>query len=337
MNNISSSRDAVRDIAKALCIILVVYGHMCIGMDVWGGIPEGSLLNFITFLIYSFHMPVFFLLAGYNALGGLRRHNPQTYLQGKLWSIVYPYLVWSTVFVVMKMLVSAQVTRTLGPADLLKIPYHPFAQFWFLYALMLMHVAALALRNRIDILNIGAAAAALVGLMFPEQLPNIILRTVLHLPFFCAGLALAPRAFPSVAPKSYRFLLLVMFAGTLVASGWVAYPGAGVLTPLAVPLTMAAGMALILGLSQTLAETRLSGRLAWLGRQSMVIFLAHTIFTFGVRAALKKAKIDDVTANLALGTLVGVFAPLALYAVLARVGLESWAGFNGKSPLKRTA
>ena len=345
MHHIAIARDASQDIAKGICIVLVVYFHMCIGMVYWGGIPEGSLSAFIAFLIYVFDMPVFFILAGYNALSGLKRHSAQTYLHGKLWSIVYPYLIWCSVFVVMKMMASAELTRTLGPTDLLKIPYHPFGHYWFLYALMLMHAAALMLRNRLNMLYIGSAAAALGALIFPEQLSNIVLRTALHLPFFCAGLALALRALPLVSPKPYRFLILAVFAAVFVISGWAAYPGSdwalhageGVMMPIAFPITMAAGVALTLGLSQALAETRLSASLAWLGRQSMVIFLTHTLFTFGVRSVLKKAGIDDVAANVILGTVFGVVGPLAFYALFARMGLDSWAGFNGKSPLKRTA
>ena len=345
MLHVPSTRDQSQDIAKGICIVLVVYFHMCIGMAYWGGLPEGSLSSFAAFLIYVFDMPVFFILAGYNALSGLKRHTAQTYLHGKLWGIVYPYLIWSTVFVVMKMMASAQLTRTLGPTDLLKIPFHPFGHYWFLYALMLMHVAALLLRDRLVVLYIAAAVAAVAAVMFLEQLPNIMLRTALHLPFFCAGLAFAPRPLPLVSPKPYRFLILAAFAAAFVVSGWIAFPGSdwslhageGVMMPIAFPLTMAAGVALTLGLSQALAETRLSGVLAWLGRQSMVIFLSHTLFTFGVRSVLKKAGIDDVATNVIIGTLFGVGGALAFHAVLARLGLDAWAGFNGKSPLKRTA
>ena len=345
MHHIAIARDASQDIAKGICIVLVVYFHMCIGMVYWGGIPEGSLSAFIAFLIYVFDMPVFFVLAGYNAFGGLKRHSAPTYLHGKLWSIVYPYLIWSTVFVIMKMMASAQLTRTLGPTDLLKIPFHPFGHYWFLYALMLMHVAALMLRSRINILYLGSTAAAVGAMIFPEQLSNILLRTALHLPFFCAGLALAPRALPLVSPKPYRFPVLAAFAAVFVVSGWAVYPGSdwalhageGVMMPIAFPVTMAAGVALTLGLSQALAETRLSGALAWLGRQSVVIFLTHTLFTFGVRSVLKKAGIDDIATNVILGTVFGVVGPLAFYALLARVGLDSWAGFRGKSPLNRAA
>ena len=52
------------DYAKGLGIILVVYGHISEGVFNAGMTMNRSLYTTIDTIIYSFHMPLFFLLSG---------------------------------------------------------------------------------------------------------------------------------------------------------------------------------------------------------------------------------------------------------------------------------
>ncbi len=132
------TRDPIQDIAKALAIILVVYGHMARGMAEAGLVGLGGWLQVLDFMIYTFHMPTFFLLAGYNSCGSLSRHGWPDYLRGKGWGIVYPYFLWSAVLVLAKLAMAAHVNHQSGLAQLLETPYSPISPFWFLYVLMMM-------------------------------------------------------------------------------------------------------------------------------------------------------------------------------------------------------
>ena len=53
---VANDRDAYYDIIKGLLIILVMIGHF---------LPGTLSDNYLRYIIYSFHMPVFFLLSGY--------------------------------------------------------------------------------------------------------------------------------------------------------------------------------------------------------------------------------------------------------------------------------
>ena len=82
------------DYAKAIGIILVVYGHVARGVFN-AGLPmdEGEFV-LVDSIIYSFHMPLFFFLSGLffrfaakAGRGGL--------IINKVDTIVYPFIVWS--------------------------------------------------------------------------------------------------------------------------------------------------------------------------------------------------------------------------------------------------
>lgn len=52
-------RDNSYDIAKGLCIVLVVFGHAERGLNGSGAPPHFSLIGFADYAIYTFHMPFF--------------------------------------------------------------------------------------------------------------------------------------------------------------------------------------------------------------------------------------------------------------------------------------
>lgn len=74
------------DILKGLAILLVVVGHM--------EYAEGTA-NPGRMLIYSFHMPLFFMLAGYTAALSLSRNpNLLKFISRRFLSVMVPYICW---------------------------------------------------------------------------------------------------------------------------------------------------------------------------------------------------------------------------------------------------
>ena len=74
------------DILKGLAIVLVVAGHM--------EYAEGAA-NPGRMLIYSFHMPLFFMLAGYTAaLSFSRNGNLLKFVERRFLSVMVPYICW---------------------------------------------------------------------------------------------------------------------------------------------------------------------------------------------------------------------------------------------------
>ncbi len=71
------------DIAKAIGILLVLLGHL---------IPDGY--NSLKSVIYSFHMPLFFILSGMT----LKDLNFTIFAKKRFYSVLLPYLLWAAIF-----------------------------------------------------------------------------------------------------------------------------------------------------------------------------------------------------------------------------------------------
>ena len=50
----------------------------------------------MSFGLYTFHMPLFFFLAGLNVPHSLRR-GTGPFLSSKVWTLAYPYVLWSLI------------------------------------------------------------------------------------------------------------------------------------------------------------------------------------------------------------------------------------------------
>ena len=77
-------RNVTFDIFKALAIWLMVTGHLL-----------GETSNLLLYVIYSFHMPLFFVVSGYFAGG--RCESWRVSLRKKVTGLLVPYLIWSAV------------------------------------------------------------------------------------------------------------------------------------------------------------------------------------------------------------------------------------------------
>jgi hypothetical protein len=84
------------DFAKGVGIILVVIGHVWYGLHNGGiAIPEKLDLG-VERWIYSFHMPLFFFIAGLFAISSMGKAG-KVFLSDKLATIGYPYVLWSLI------------------------------------------------------------------------------------------------------------------------------------------------------------------------------------------------------------------------------------------------
>lgn len=179
-------RNLTFDIAKAIAIWLMVIGHLLDGSS-----------NMLRYVIYSFHMPLFFAVSGYFAGG--RTESWRVSLRKKVTGLLVPYLIWSTVsFLVHAALLLYQHRLDQIGAEALNI-YVYARSVWFLMALFLTAVlfdlAARAARAcRVPVVLVGlivwlGLAAAYHGeilrfgkwvFLFPFYLVGYGLRTLVE-------------------------------------------------------------------------------------------------------------------------------------------------------------
>ena len=310
-----NERQAWIDVARGIGVILVVYGHVLGGLVGAGIFPNGSSAQWMSFGLYTFHMPLFFFLAGLNVPHSLRR-GTEPFLSSKVWTLAYPYMLWSLIQGGAILLAAHDVNTPVTIADLLAIPYRPMAQFWFLYALLICHLlAATLLPNRIGVLAGVAAVGFLVFQLLPVR-PDLAL-TLHHLPLYVAGLC-ASRAVSAWQPARGRAAVALIW-GTFVLATMFAGPASGFDHN-----GFAAVPACVLGVAGVVWVSKLvdGGWLAVVGRQSMTIYVLHILAAAAARMALLRLHVPpQPELYLLAGTAVGVGVPMVAHVVLSRAGL----------------
>ncbi len=92
-------RNPYPDILKGMAILLVILGH-CIQFGSGSAYEAGAFFqsNPLFIWIYSFHMPLFMILAGYFTAGSLQRYTGTECIVRRIRSLVIPILAWSVVY-----------------------------------------------------------------------------------------------------------------------------------------------------------------------------------------------------------------------------------------------
>lgn len=102
----SSKRLKYLDIAKGIAIILVVLGH-CFPENIFGGEDYIDKIGRIIYdFIYSFHMPIFFYIAGFLFYNSWKSHNNVT-MKKKAKRLLIPYITFSTIYIPLRLLLSS--------------------------------------------------------------------------------------------------------------------------------------------------------------------------------------------------------------------------------------
>ena len=329
------------DYARGIGIVLVVVGHTLGGLKNAGVLASDPLHDWI----YSFHMPLFFLLSGLFVTRAADGPAAE-FVAGKVRTVAYPYLVWSVLQTLVQFVLAPFTNQKVAVASLLTILYRPVMQFWFLYTLFAVFLLFLGLYK------LGARAAALlavgiavylyaqVGSLGPWGVPYSVAN---HFLYFALGVAVAGNVHGWVGGRGpARSVGLALLAFALLTA---AVLGGIALTVWGKPLAAAIGMAGTALIASVLAG---AGRLSFLhtwGRKSLQIFVAHTIASAGLRIVLQKLLgIDAPVVHILGGIAIGIAAPLLLDAVCERVGFRyafTWpkatpavaAARAGRSPL----
>ena len=156
------------DVAKAICMVLVVFWHY---------MPENSPEWYTIFLkdITPFRMPLFMFASGYLYMATKKQIVYSDYLKNKLLRLLLPYLVVSIIIVSLK-LVSQTNLDVDNPVTLLsyvKILYMPEAGFflWFIWAIWWMLILIPLFKTRMS--RLLFFIFALVVHYIPLELTNI--------------------------------------------------------------------------------------------------------------------------------------------------------------------
>lgn len=137
------------DVLKGITIILVVIGHAVQGVVSSQHLTlntEYSSIFILKQIIYGFHMPLFFIIAGLFINSWTKRGFKEAILQ-KIIRLLVPYFIWSAITAIAMQFAINYTNNGLGIKDFLLSPIIPFSQYWFLYVLFFIHMIYYILVN----------------------------------------------------------------------------------------------------------------------------------------------------------------------------------------------
>jgi fucose 4-O-acetylase-like acetyltransferase len=335
------------DSARGIGIILVVIGHAL------GGLIDSPLgegldgFRRLFFSIYTFHMPLFFLLSGVLVMKRLEK-GQAAFLKALVPSIIWPYFLWS---ILQFTLIYAAGTLVNRPAEsywlvILSLPWNTVSQFWFLYVLFWMHVLSVVIIPRIGREGFVMVAIALKALVLVLPLPVPVKLVFNHLLFYAVGVWLTTAGLEAIiiGHKNWiKALLLPALAVAIIFVTLVAVPQYGADLPLIgaaspeianlawrFPAMAAAvfGVAAIIALASLpgIADARF---LPWLGRMTLPIFVLHVMFIAGARIIIMRSEIVTAPALILIVCVaVGLVGPLIVERFTRSLGLNRWLGFQ---------
>jgi fucose 4-O-acetylase-like acetyltransferase len=318
------------DTARGIAIILVVYGHVLVGLHDGGFFSTANPLWLSYYTIYTFHMPFFFLLAGLNVRRSMAK-GKKSFLWGKVWTIAYPYFLWSAIQGWIQLqatrLAPSSVNHAASSLSLEAFFLHPGSQFWFLYVLFICHaVAFLVGRSKGILVLAGISSIILSSFSVGGSLSHA-------LPFYILGIMLSSyveRWTPSLKTSLLAGSTGVLLFTVAVHFGRTASHG-NAASLFSLPAALS-GIALLCLLGQVIARAgdRLTQVLKTIGAMSMTIYILHIMADSVARFVLKHLGIESTTDQLLFGVIAGVGLPMIAHVafdklhLLTALGLASW-------------
>ena len=199
-------RDITFDIAKGIGIVLVVIGHY---------IPDNApswYIGFVSF-VYHFHMPLFFMIAGFFYERSIKKIGYWRFVRSKFERLMFPYFILSWAIIGIKILVDGfmQVDHPVSISALYRVFYFPEAGYflWFVYVLFLIFciVPVFKSGNRLVLLSLLS-----LGLAFWDTAPEYfcIEQFCLNSIFFVSGMWVARKSWIEQAIYRYSILWIVI-------------------------------------------------------------------------------------------------------------------------------
>lgn len=313
------------DIAKAICIILVVIGHY-----IPDNAPEWYVMN--REFIYSFHMPLFMFASGFIYIAFKKEESYGHFLMKKVKRLMIPYLVTSVLIVTIKLLTegSAYVENPVTVLSYIKVLYSPEAGYflWFIWALWWMFVIVPILKTKRS--RLIGFVIALVLHYSPITFTQIFCLEQMRqmMVFFMLGVVAYDfkKMYISYA-KKLAIPIVLLFAGSEYVYLCNNFAGGGItLIRNFVPYF---GIATVMYVSTWLSYNKtlvVSKALCWMAPSTYIIYLFHTTFEGFTKAIVHQIPLltnPDNNLWFVVGAIiviiVGVLGPILLHKyVLAR-------------------
>lgn len=181
------NRNIYVDVQRGILIILVVFGHAIDNVinGSWGESASNSF-KIVHDIIYSFHMPAFFIISGMFSYKWVEK-DFYTFLLGSVKKLVIPYFSWVIIVSIIKNMTTSIQKNPIRWIEALKSPIVPFEQYWFLYVLFCVEIIFFCLNKVIsDTLGgYGILIISIIGVLVCLVIPDVwIIRLIIKYFFY---------------------------------------------------------------------------------------------------------------------------------------------------------
>jgi fucose 4-O-acetylase-like acetyltransferase len=332
------------DYARGIAIILVCYRHVYEGSKEAGiAVGNYSFLEHINIFLYSFRMPLFFIISGLFITAGLQKKGIKLYVETRARAILWPYFLWGILQLSLQMVFTKYTNGHPTPSSYLNLLYQPreCAQFWYLYALFNVSVLYALVKY---FLRVPAIYNILIGLVFfyasaliyQQDIKTGFVFDILHyyiffsIGDFLSGYLLDKKNRSFLESGKLLLLLLVPFIGgqiyfllTNLNHSTSKYMHVEFYQPFIFLLIAFMGCAFVISLTFYLQKKNVMQWLTVLGRNSLYIYVSHVIVFACVRIILSKFfGIQNVAVIILSGMISGLLVPLLLYRLAVQLKMR---------------
>lgn len=314
------------DIAKGITILLVVFGHALQGVVDSNSLSfdsNNSSIYILKEVIYGFHMPAFFIISGLFLDSWVSKKLDQAIKQ-KLTRLVYPYFVWSLLTACFMQIGSSYTNNGLGLKDFLFSPIVPFSQYWFLYVLFFFYLVTYTMHSLFrDKYKICLLIISLVIFVVNPLIPDVwILDSIgKYFIYFSIGAFLLPYFKQKSTLKTSKIILVCIiftvvnfFYMNLLWRDFKLATYYYYLIPAIVGSLLAFELSIYI--SDNIYLKRVTECLAFLGENSMQIYVMHLIPLAGLRIVCEKIL---GLSNLWIVVLITFFSSMVLCILASEV------------------
>ncbi|UEM03028.1 acyltransferase [Skermanella rosea] len=325
----SKARIGWMDTLRGMAIILVIFDHALYHATLNSdSVPEW--IATLSLIFNPLRMPLMVFLSGMLLSPSLRK-GAQDYLSGKTRNILYPYVLWSTVYVSLWVVAAPFSGTPHSWSELLMIPYAPQGHMWFLHNLFLFYLIVLALQrvSRLVIAAVALAASGLVDFWYLD-------RFFFLLGFFALGDYAVQREDLISRLLADRRVVAVMTVLTLGMPATVLLLETDLRYRIpSIPLAVG-GIGIMILLAGRIGDKPFAALFRHIGRNSLPAYILHWIILAIAVVMLRKAVPEDQGMVLfALLGAIGFAGTLVAIEVINRLGLHwlfSWPKRTRKNP-----
>lgn len=281
------------DIAKAICIILVVVGHY---------VPDNSPIWYVMLhdVIYTFHMPLFMFASGYVYIATKKEIAYGDFLLRKVKRLMLPYFTTSVIVIIIKLFTqgSMRVDNPVTIFSFVEMFYMPVAGYflWFIWALWWMFVFVSLFKRKQSHIVIFVLGGALY--FIPVGLPYVFCLKQFSgmLIFFMLGVLVFENDWLHRFFKELNWIKVVSASVAFVLVQFL-YLTNKTESRISLLILAFIGIWFVIEIAKVVCSNWTDVceeySLMWVAQSSYIIYLFHTTFEGFTKAVLRKLPFDS--------------------------------------------